>query len=311
MPSISQFDQSWEGIEIGWSKQQLAHGYLLQGAPHGAALRFTEKLLDLLFDSHPQIQTRTHPDLTWIEPQSKSRRIGIDEIRTLIQKLSQTAFSGGWKVGVLVGADRMTAEAANSFLKTLEEPPPKTLLILVTDEPQSLLPTITSRCQKIVLSDEGNTVANHWNEALVDILQSFPPKNPLEAGLIAARFAGILKELYKFFEEDEKERLPEDLTAKETKTLLEARSTARTIGARSDILRMLVKWQRDILMLVLKQDQSILHYPEHITALTQQASDCTRAQALLRIAAVEEMSLKLERNLPPELVFNSYTAKFL
>jgi len=304
--SATQFDTAWEGIEKGWNNGQLAHAYLLQGAPHGAALRFAEKLLNLIFNNHPQVQTRTHPDLIWLEPQSKSRRIVIDEVRAMIQQFSQTSFSGGWKVGVIICADRMTAEASNSFLKTLEEPPQKTLLLLVTNEPQSLLATITSRCQRIVLNDEDDEVSNHWKTPLFDILRDLPPSSVSEAGLAAARLAAILKELYKFFEGEELEHIPEDLTAKESKTLLEARATARMIEARSDILRTMLLWQRDVLFSVLKQDESTLYFPDEKESLMNQANVSSRADALARITAVEEMGRQLERNLPAELVFNNY-----
>ncbi len=307
--SSEQFQSAWESIETGWQNSQLAHAYLLQGAPHGAALRFTEKLLNLIYENHPQVQNRNHPDLIWIEPQSKSRRITIDEVRAMIQQLSQTSFSGGWKVGVILCADRMTDQAANAFLKTLEEPPPRTLLIMVSDEPQSLLATITSRCQRIVLNDEDEEVSNHWKEPLLDILREFPPRSAPEAGLAAARIAAILKELYKFFEGEEAENIPEDLSAKESKDLLAARSTARMIEARGDILRTMLLWQRDVLFEVLKQDASALHFPDEKESLERQAMLCTRADALSYITAVEEMGRQLDRNLPAELVFSNYTAQ--
>jgi len=303
--SSEQFNRAWEGIEASWKNNQLAHAYLLQGAPHGAALRFAEKLLNLMYDNHPQIQTRAHPDLIWLEPQSKSRRITIDEVRTIIQQLSQTSFSGGWKSGVIICADRMTPEASNAFLKTLEEPPPKSLLLLITDEPQSLLPTISSRCQRIVLNDESEEVSGLWSEPLSAILRDLPPDSAPAAGLAAARLAALLKDLYKIFEKEELGRMPEDLSAKESKSLLSARATARMIEARSDILRTLVLWQRDVLLLVLKQNECALHLPDEKESLSKQAVLCSRADALQRIAAVEEAGRQLERNLPAELVFEN------
>jgi DNA polymerase-3 subunit delta' len=65
--------------------------------------------------------------------------------------MSTTSFSGGWKVAVIYGADRMREEAANAFLKTLEEPPAKTMFLLLTDAPEGILPTIASRSQRIDL----------------------------------------------------------------------------------------------------------------------------------------------------------------
>jgi DNA polymerase-3 subunit delta' len=289
----------------------MAHAYLLQGAPHGAALRFTEKLLNLIFNNHPQVKTRAHPDIVWIEPQSKSRQIVIDEIRDLIRQLSQTSFAGGWKTGVILCADRMNDQAANALLKTLEEPSARTLLILVTDEPQALLPTISSRCQRVSLSDEDEEVSRHWKEPLLDILGELPPASVPEAGLFTGRITGILNELKEEFETEETARLPEDLSAKEAKDLLAARSTARLIEARTEILRTMLRWQRDVLMLVLEQNEEALHFQDDKEPLARQAMLCTRADALRRIAAVDEMARQFDRNLPAELVFNNFFSQLV
>ena len=303
----NQFNTAWKGIERGWNSGQLAHAYLLQGAPHGAAGRFADQLLNLIFDHHPQVMTHTHPDLAWIEPQSKSRRIVIDQVReNLIQPFSQTSFSGGWKAGVIVNADRMNPPAANALLKTLEEPPAKSILLLITDEPQSLLPTISSRCQRINLTAEDDEVSNHWKKPLLDILRTLPPASAPEAGLLTGQLVGLLNERKKEFEAEESEILPEDLPAKEAKALLDGRAGARLVEARTDILRTILKWQRDVLMLVLEQDESTLHFPAEKEALEHQALVCSRAEALKQVRAVEEASRQFDRNLPPELVFESF-----
>jgi DNA polymerase-3 subunit delta' len=311
MSSGSQFSSAWAGIETGWKRNQLAHAYLLQGAPHGAALRFAEKLLNLIFNNHPQVQTHAHPDIQWMEPQSKSRQIIIDEVRDLIRQLAQTSFAGGWKAGVILCADRMTEQAANALLKTLEEPPARTLLILITDEPQALLPTISSRCQRISLSDEDEEVSRHWKDPLLDILGELPPTTIPEAGLFTGRIAGILNGLKEEFEAEESDRLPEDLSAKEAKELLAARSTARLIESRTEILRTMLQWNRDVLLLVLDQKEESLYFQDDIEVLKKQAMLCTRAEALRRIAAVEEMGRQFDRNLPADLVFNNFFAQMV
>ena len=311
MSSGSQFSSAWTGIEASWRNGQLAHAYLLQGAPHGAALRFAEKLLNLIFNNHPQVQTRAHPDIVWMEPQSKSRQITIDEIRDLIRQLSQTSFAGGWKASVILCADRMTDQAANALLKTLEEPSARTLLILITDEPQALLPTISSRCQRISLSDEDEEISRHWKDPLLDILGELPPASIPEAGLFTGRITGILNALKEEFEAEETDRLPEDLSAKEAKDLLAARSTARLIGSRTEILRTMLRWQRDVLMLVLEQDEAALDFRDDLEPLKRQAMLCTRAEALRRVAAVEEMGRQFDRNLPEGLVFSNFFAQLV
>jgi len=86
-----------------------------------------------------------HPDLLRIQPDGAA--VKIEQVRALQKELWLRPVEGAYRVGVVEEADKMTAEAANSFLKTLEEPPPHAVLILLAEQPYALLPTVTSRCQ--------------------------------------------------------------------------------------------------------------------------------------------------------------------
>lgn len=100
-----------------------------------------------------RIASLSYPDVLWVKPGGLSRRIGIGDIRDLRHQISLKAYyPGRRKIFVLTEAERMTAEASNALLKTLEEPPAASLLILLTSRPSSLLPTIVSRCQIIRFS---------------------------------------------------------------------------------------------------------------------------------------------------------------
>lgn len=90
-----------------------------------------------------------HADLRWLSPADDKHTIGIEQIRELVADLSLTSYKGGGKVAVIEPANAMTANAANSLLKTLEEPPGEALLILVADKTGRLPATIFSRCQRI------------------------------------------------------------------------------------------------------------------------------------------------------------------
>jgi DNA polymerase-3 subunit delta' len=90
-----------------------------------------------------------HADLRWLSPPDDKHTIGIEQIRELVADLSLTSYGGGGKVAVIEPANAMTANAANSLLKTLEEPPGDALLILVADKTGRLPATIFSRCQRI------------------------------------------------------------------------------------------------------------------------------------------------------------------
>jgi len=101
-----------------------------------------------------KIEKRTHPDFFMLEPEksspsSKEAILKIDAVRELQKKLVYLPYEGQTKVAIINNAERMNPQAANSFLKTLEEPPSQTLIILVASNPYQLLPTIVSRCQGI------------------------------------------------------------------------------------------------------------------------------------------------------------------
>ncbi|MBF0109554.1 MAG: DNA polymerase III subunit delta' [Magnetococcales bacterium] len=93
-----------------------------------------------------KISVRCHSDVQWVEKEEDKTRISIDRIRELSRFLSLTPMESEWKVAVVDDAAEMNAAAANALLKTLEEPPANSILILVTCRPGMLLPTIRSRC---------------------------------------------------------------------------------------------------------------------------------------------------------------------
>ena len=110
----------------------------------------------------------THPDVTWVMPQSEaiargvlsradlegapSREIRVDEVRALSRRLALAAARGRRKVAVVIPAEALNERAQNTLLKTLEEPPPATTFLLVSEQPDSLLPTVRSRCARVQLA---------------------------------------------------------------------------------------------------------------------------------------------------------------
>ena len=107
-----------------------------------------------------------HADLRWIRPAEGKEAIGIEPIRQLVADLSLTSYEGGGKVAVIEPANAMTINAANSLLKTLEEPPGDALLVLVVDRVGKLPATIFSRCQRIEFAPPVEDVALAWLDRL-------------------------------------------------------------------------------------------------------------------------------------------------
>lgn len=97
-----------------------------------------------------KIENGSHPDVHFLAPRSKSRLIVIEQIEELQRMVYLRSYSDNWKVFIIEDADRLNVSAQNAFLKTLEEPPEKTVLILLTSQPGYLLSTIRSRCQNVI-----------------------------------------------------------------------------------------------------------------------------------------------------------------
>jgi DNA polymerase-3 subunit delta' len=108
-----------------------------------------------------QILGGNSPDFLIVKRESNSQVIKIEQIRELNRSLSFTPL-GKYRICVFEQAERMNVEASNSFLKTLEEPPPGNVLVLNTTEPKDLLPTIVSRCQKISFHPLSRNDISQW-----------------------------------------------------------------------------------------------------------------------------------------------------
>ena len=109
--------------------------------------------------------------------------------------MATTPFSGGWKVGVIVGADRLELAAANAFLKSLEEPTPKTLYLLLTDQPDTILPTIVSRTQRIDLPMPSGVLEGEAFDAVAEVLGASVPNDVWAKAQAGKRLAEILGDL--------------------------------------------------------------------------------------------------------------------
>jgi DNA polymerase III subunit delta' len=109
-----------------------------------------------------RVAALSHPDLMRVMPLEDSRQIRIEQVRELAAELALTSHAGGYKVGLLTPADALNRFGANALLKTLEEPPPRTLLVLVATQPSRLPATVLSRCQRLKVPAPSRAEALGW-----------------------------------------------------------------------------------------------------------------------------------------------------
>lgn len=198
-------DEAFTLIARAVETGRAAHGYLVCGDLKGSCDILADKVLKFLFpDQIVQVEQRCHPDIAWLEPEGRSRTIHVGSMRDgIIEPMSTTAFSGGWKVGVVVSADRMEEEAANSFLKTLEEPPAKTLFLLLTDQPDAILPTTVSRSQRIDLPLSDGVLEGDAYDAIAEVMDSRGVDGVYEKAQAGKRLAEVLGEVKEESEDED------------------------------------------------------------------------------------------------------------
>ncbi len=160
-------------IERAIGRGRLSHGLLMVGddseSLSAAAMALADRLLNRGSSEPSPYPPDRHPDCLQVRPAGKSRSISAQSVRDLIGRINVSPSVSRYKVAVLHDADRMNVSAANIFLKTLEEPPADTTLLLLTGRPHALLPTIRSRVLHFRFNGLADSVrAEGWESWLAD-----------------------------------------------------------------------------------------------------------------------------------------------
>lgn len=189
--------QAFELLRTAFSRNRLPHALLIVGDEHRGVAQLILQMLELINGIQANHLDGVKDEYCrLVRPKSKSRRILRDDIRGVEPFLQQRAAEGKWKIAVFMDAERMNDEAANAFLKTLEEPPGQCLLILATSQPDQLLQTILSRCVRVNLQQSGEfrltpiqeALLPHWLEACKNL------NNDLTALVFRSKLLDVLTE---------------------------------------------------------------------------------------------------------------------
>lgn len=301
---------------------RVAHAYLFYGergiGKRLSALRFAQALnCDTVVGpgdpdacgtcrSCRQIEAGTHPDFTLIEPDAEQAtpQIKIEQIREIDSQIVYRPLIGRWKVCVIDQADRLTIGAANALLKTLEEPPPHCLFLLVTSRPSALPATIRSRCQALRFATPSRAQVE---TALIERRRL----SPAEARFVAMLSEGRLGEALKLDPQELKaarrELLPltDPASLRSVTALLTAAETLAKSDRAHEALTWLARWLRDLLLVRVGADPDALLNLDCLDALRAAARDVDVAALLDLLDDIETWEQQATRHLNVQLALES------
>lgn len=333
--------ENWQVIGHAWavrglarslSEDRVAHAYLLTG-PHAIGkttlARALAQALECTGTVRPcgqcpackKIARDRHPDVQVIEgvpprfdfskdppapPRASDRErrtLRIPQIRKLEHDISLAPFEGRWKVIILRRFEEAEDEAANAFLKTLEEPPAHARLILTARDPSLILPTIASRCQVLALRPLS---IQEVETALIERWQVEPDRARLLAHLSGGRIGWAVRASGTPSLLEARDKYLDALAGVVHEGTAERLSRAESLGKDSDkdklpeLLEEWLGWWRDLL-LVQNGDGARIINVDRATVLREQAERLTLEQIENAIESVRATTLYLAQNANPRL----------
>jgi len=318
-------------LQRSLSRGRLGHAYLLSGHQIEVLEEVARNLIKTLNCRNPtrregdalpidccdhcpncaKVIHGNHADVRWLRPESKSRFILTPQIRDLIEQINLKSTEGGYKSAVIVAADRMKVEGANAFLKTLEEPPERTVIILLTTEPQRVLDTIVSRCLRLSFGSGGEL---QLSERQLGLIESFSQMAAQGGEGLLARYR-LLDTLLRVLAELKEEvtarleaasplRQYDDVDAKlreQWEEELKASIEAEYRGQRGELLVGLQWWLRDVWLQSVEAGQDLLALDRFAEASARVGGRIGQAAALENLQVIEQTSRLLHTNVQEAL----------
>lgn len=232
----------------------------------------------------------------------------IDQVRQdIIQPMSLARGEGAYKVNILIDAEKMREEAANTFLKLLEEPPPQTVFLLTTNRPEQLLPTILSRCQQLRFDP---LLPETIEQALVDRENMAPD----EASMLSRMADGSYSRALELAENDalmtSRELVLDYFRAAYTQKVESLDQCIQELKSQGrervkSVLRLMLRWMRDLLLYRTMGEEAPLVNVDQKEAVARFCNNLPDADLEGMVTLVEEAMELAERNVRVALVLTA------
>jgi len=298
-----------EYLRRAHQQNRLAHAYLITGPP-GSGKQLLAADLASLVNGTPatDVFSAKAREIFVARPESKSRRIVIGQVRDLEHALQMRASNGRRKVAIIPDADRLQTQAANAFLKTLEEPPKDSLLLLLSALPEALPDTILSRCIAIPLEPNGRRQGNEEEERLVKLLQQASQQGSWtiqSAYRLAQEFQRLLSAVRDEVKSETDDALKQEQTRykdatdgawlDEREEYYKALTESLYLQRRAGLIETLFAWWTDVLRASSGVAQRNFPRANEETAVL--ATRFSTAEILKRIRCLQELRDQLGRNI--------------
>lgn len=309
------YNQAFELLKHAHQSGRMPHALLVTGSEASGAHRLALALAGYLNGAEADsLGALRHPMCRVIRPGSKVRTITIDAVRSVEPFLSLSALEHETKLIIIQDADRLSDDSANAFLKTLEEPPPQTLIVLITQLPDRLLPTILSRCIRLDMAEPGGAV--RLSEAQVRFLPAVQSAlRGMGSDVAALALRADFRALLVAYREEITERINGALAAEDKViregTQIDWKAQQKDVTAAAIETEYLATRQQMLELLTLCLGQAVLlasHAPDVqpiIPELEQVARRVPVAELLLRMKAVENLRKDLNFNVHEELTLDA------
>jgi DNA polymerase-3 subunit delta' len=294
---------------------RLAHAYLISGPVGSGKRAVAAELANAVNGTNvDEVFSSKAREIFVAEPESKSRRILIEQIRELEHGLQMRGSEGRQKVAIIAEADRLQPQAANAFLKTLEEPPGNSLLLLLSALPEALPDTIVSRCISIPLAANGQEPELPERAELVQLLRA-AAREKIWGVQQAYRLTQGMQALLGGIKEKIKSENDEALKSEETRyrnstdgawledreEYYKALTESLYIQRRAVLIEVLLEFWSDVLRACTKVSRRDL--PQATKETVALAERFSAPEVLRRIQRLEELRDNLGRNIQEALAF--------